>query len=107
MTRIFDERRRAPRVQFEKPLAARVMAIDGTWCRECHLIDVSESGARIALASPAAELTEFFLVLSAFGNPVFRRCKREWVDGAQMGVAFDKSAVMGKTLQALRRATST
>ncbi len=103
MATTFDERRKASRVQFEKPLAARIMAIDGTWSRDCHLLDVSESGARIKLESTAAELTEFFLVLSAFGSPVFRRCKRAWVDGPLMGVAFRRGPVAEKTLGALRR----
>jgi hypothetical protein len=48
------------RVKFERPLDARIMAIDGTWCRECLLIDVSETGAQIKLTSPAADLAEFF-----------------------------------------------
>jgi PilZ domain len=98
MAMTFDERRRAHRVQFEKPLDAKIMAIDGTWCHECQLLDVSESGARITLASPAAGLMEFFLVLSSFGIPVYRRCKRAWVDGPQMGVAFQKGAAIEKRL---------
>jgi hypothetical protein len=103
MKRTFDERRKAPRVQFERPLEAKIMAIDGTWCCECHLIDMSESGARIRLESPAAGLTEFFLVLSSFGKPVYRRCKRAWVEGAQMGVGFQKSTPAEQTLVELRR----
>jgi hypothetical protein len=103
MTRTFDERRRAHRIQFEKPLGAKVMAIDGTWCRECQMVDVSESGAKIVLTDPEAVLTQFFLVLSAFGSPVFRRCKRSWVDGAAMGVAFQKGPISEKTVNELRR----
>jgi PilZ domain len=103
MTRIYDERRKEFRVQFETPLEARVMAIDGTSFQECLLIDLSESGARITLASPAPELTEFFLVLSSFGPPVFRRCRREWVDGPLMGVSFLKGPVAEKALATLRR----
>jgi PilZ domain len=103
MTRIYDERRKEVRVQFETPLDARVMAIDGTSCRECQLIDISESGARMTLASPAPELTEFFLVMSSFTNPVFRHCRREWVDGPMMGVTFQKGPVPEKTLATLRR----
>jgi hypothetical protein len=78
------------------------MAIDGTWCRECQVIDVSETGARIGLVGAVADLREFFLLLSTFGNPVFRRCRREWVDGKQMGVSFDRSPVGAKSLQVLR-----
>jgi hypothetical protein len=65
-----ERRQGAPRVQFERPLDARVMAIDGTWCRECRLIDVSETGAQIELASSAAELNT---ILSA-ANDVWRSC---------------------------------
>jgi hypothetical protein len=99
-----ERRKGAPRVKFERPLDVRVMSIDGTWCRECHLIDVSETGARIELTGPAADLIEFFLLLTTFGNPVFRRCKREWIDGAQMGVSFRSDATeVKKSLAQLRR----
>jgi hypothetical protein len=96
MAMTFDDRRKTPRVQFEKPLPAKVMAIDGTWSCECELIDMSESGARITLADSAAELTEFFLLLSSFGSPVYRRCRRAWIDGTQMGVAFERGAATPK-----------
>jgi hypothetical protein len=98
-----ERRKGARRVQFEQPLDARLMAIDGTWCRECHLIDVSETGARIELASPAAELKEFFLLLTKFNNPVFRRCERQWIDGTQMGVKFHTGPVGEKPLKKLRQ----
>jgi hypothetical protein len=78
------------------------MAIDGTWCRKCFLIDVSDTGARIELTSPAASLTEFFLLLSAFGTPVFRRCTRRWVDGLLMGVIFERGPIEEKPLSKLR-----
>lgn len=32
-----------PRVKFERPLEVRVMTIDGTWCGESFLIDVSDT----------------------------------------------------------------
>lgn len=89
MSRKFEEKRKASRVQFEKPLDARLMAIDGTWCRDCQLLDLSASGARIRIESSAAELIEFFLLLTRFGTPVHRRCKRAWVDGSTIGVAFE------------------
>jgi hypothetical protein len=99
-----ERRMGAPRIKFDRPLDVRIMSIDGTWCRDCHLIDMSETGARIELTSPAADLTEFFLLLTTFGNPVFRRCKREWVDGAVMGVSFRSDAIgVKKPLTQLRR----
>jgi hypothetical protein len=100
---INERRKSAPRVRFERPLESSLMAIDGTWRRECLLIDVSETGASIRLTSAAAELKEFFLMLTTFGNPVFRHCKRQWVDGALMGVSFHTSSIGIKPLQILRR----
>jgi hypothetical protein len=98
-----DRRIRAPRVKFEGPLAVRAMAIDGTWCRKCRLIDVSNTGARIELTGPVADLTEFFLLLTTFGDPVFRRCTREWVEGTLMGVSFNKNTIQDKSMADLRR----
>jgi hypothetical protein len=40
--------------------------------------------------------------MSTFGDPVFRRCKRIWVDGELMGVAFDRDPIGAKPLMALR-----
>jgi hypothetical protein len=93
----------APRVQFDRSLEAKLMAIDGTWCRECLLINVSGTGARIELTGPAAKLEEFFLMLSSFGKPVFRRCKMEWVDGTNIGVSFLMNSIEKKPLKVSRR----
>jgi len=93
-----ERRKGAARVKFENPLDVRVMAIDGTWCRDCQLIDVSETGAQIGLTGPAVNETEFFLLLTNFGNPVFRMCIRRWVDGTLMGVSFSKDATGAKPL---------
>jgi hypothetical protein len=99
---IRERRARGTRITFERPLEANLMAIDGTWRRDCLLIDVSETGARIEVEGPAAGLTEFFLMLSTFGSPVFRRCKREWVDGSVMGVTFHSSAIGEKPVAQTR-----
>lgn len=92
----------ARRVKFDRPLEVRVMAIDGTWYRESFLIDVSDTGAEIEVTGLAAELSEFFLLLTSFGSPVFRRCKREWVHGARVGVSFNKTNIGIKTLEEVR-----
>jgi hypothetical protein len=93
---------RARRVKFEQPLQIRVMAIDGTSQRESRLIDVSDSGAEIELPGHALEISEFFLVLTGFGKPVFRRCKREWVNGERVGVSFNNSNIGFKSLEQVR-----
>jgi hypothetical protein len=77
-------------VRFERPLPVRIMAIDGTWCVNSRLIEITDNGAQVEMTGHAVELTEFFLMLTTFGNPVFRRCRREWVRGAQVGVSFKK-----------------
>lgn len=93
----------APRVKFERPLEVRVMAIDGTWYREGLLIDVSDTGAEIEVTGHATELTEFFLLLTSFGSPVFRRGKREWVHGARVGISFNKTNIGMKSLEEVQR----
>jgi hypothetical protein len=82
-------------IEFENPLDVRVMAIDGTWCRDCQLTQVSETEAQIRLIGPALNDTEFFLLLTKFGKPVFRMCRRRWVNGMLIGVSFHKDFVGG------------
>ena len=91
-----------PRVKFERPLEVRVMTIDGTWCGESFLFDVSDTEAQIETTVHAAEPTEFFLLLTSFGSPVFRRCKREWVHGARVGVSFNRTNIGMKSLEEVR-----
>jgi PilZ domain len=83
------ERRQSKRVIFEQPVPAQLMAIDGTWRRECSIEDISDDGAKLALGSSieGLALTEFFLVLSSTGL-AYRRCKLAWVNGEQIGVIF-------------------
>jgi PilZ domain len=83
------ERRQSKRVAFEHPVPAQLMAIDGTWRRECSIEDISDDGAKLALGSSieGLQLTEFFLVLSSTGL-AYRRCKLAWVNGDQIGVIF-------------------
>jgi hypothetical protein len=82
-----------PRVKFERPLDITVMTIDGTRCGEGRLNEISDSEAQIELTGHMAELGEFFLMLTGFGNPVFRRCRRRWVRGTQVGVSFDRTNI--------------
>jgi hypothetical protein len=52
------------------------MTIDGTRYGEVRLIEVSDSEALIELKGHAADQAEFFLLVTEFGNAVFRRCKK-------------------------------
>jgi hypothetical protein len=65
------------------------MGIDGTWRRDCMMVDVSQTGARLCFEGSleGLDLREFFLLLSSTGL-AFRRCKLIRVDGDQIGVQF-------------------
>ena len=75
------------------------MAIDGTWCIDCQLINVSEAEARLRLTSWAVNDTEFFLVLTKFGDPVFRdlykKMGRRHTDGSFIPQRFYQSKAFG------------
>jgi hypothetical protein len=98
------ERRGNKRVSFERPPSAQLMAIDGTWRRECSIDDISDDGAKLTVGSSieGLQLSEFFLVLSSTGL-AYRRCKLAWVNGDQIGVIFLKHR--GKKAAAAKRAT--
>lgn len=83
------ERRRSPRIQFDKGVDVHILAIDGTWRRPCLLHDVSETGARLKIdgALEKLNLKEFFLLLSSTGL-AFRRCEFAWLKGEEIGVKF-------------------
>lgn len=76
------------RVVFERPVEARLMAIDGTWQRACRIHDVSETGAKLVVDGSITDIQkEFFLVLSATGL-AYRHCELSWVNGEFVGVQF-------------------
>lgn len=85
------ERRKGERVVFERGFPAHMMGIDGTWRRACIMEDISETGAKLTVASSVEglHLKEFFLLLSSTGL-AYRRCELAWVNGDQIGVNFLK-----------------
>lgn len=88
--------RKSERVDFERGIPVYMMGIDGTWRRDCLMIDVSQTGARLLIEGSlkGLDLKEFFLLLSSTGLP-YRRCQLVRVDGDEIGVAFlaqDKKA---------------
>jgi hypothetical protein len=86
-----SERRTGDRVTFERGIPAYMMAIDGTWRRNCIMEDVSEVGAKLTVEGSVEglHLKEFFLLLSSTGL-AYRRCELSWVNGDQIGVSFLK-----------------
>jgi hypothetical protein len=86
-----DQRRIGERVAFDKGYDAHMMGIDGTWRRDCCLLDVSETGGKLTVEGSIVglNLKEFFLLLSSTGL-AYRRCELAWVNGDQIGVNFLK-----------------
>ena len=88
--RSVQNRRHGERVVFERGFPVLIMGIDGTWRRQCTILDASETGAKLILNQGtlnALESKEFFLLLSSVGN-AFRRCELAWVNGDQFGAQF-------------------
>jgi hypothetical protein len=81
--------RKSGRVDFERGIRVYIMGIDGTWRRECMMVDVSQTGARLRIEGSAEglDLKEFFLLLSSTGL-AFRRCQLVRMDGDQIGIRF-------------------
>jgi hypothetical protein len=83
--------RKSERVDFERGIQVHIMGIDGTWRRDCTMIDVSQTGARLYIEGSieGLDLKEFFLLLSSTGS-AYRRCKMVRVAGDQIGIEFLK-----------------
>jgi hypothetical protein len=81
--------RKSERVTFERGIHTYITSIDGTWRRDCMIIDVSQTGARLRIDGffEGLDLKEFFLLLSSTGL-AFRRCRLVRVAGEQIGVEF-------------------
>jgi len=81
--------RKNERVDFERGIPVYIMGIDGTWRRDCMMIDVSQTGARLQVEGSfeGLDLREFFLLLSSTGV-AFRRCQMVRVAGEEIGVKF-------------------
>ena len=81
--------RKSGRVDFERGIHVHIMGIDGTWRRDCMMVDISQTGARLCIEGSfdGLDLKEFFLLLSSTGL-AYRRCKLVRVAGDQIGVEF-------------------
>ena len=83
------DKRKSERIDFERGIDVFIMGIDGTWRRNCLMIDVSQTGARLCVEDSieGLDLREFFLLLSSTGL-AFRRCRLVRVSGDQIGIEF-------------------
>jgi len=84
-----ETRRPGERVAFDKGHDAHMMAIDGTWRRDCKLNAISDTDAILTVEGSiqGLNLKEFFLLLSSTGL-AYRRCELVRVNGAEMDIQF-------------------
>ncbi len=86
-----DESRGLERVAFSRGYDVCIMAIDGTWRRDCVLNAISDTDAELTVEGSiqGLNLKEFFLLLSSTGL-AYRRCELVRVNGTEMDVSFLK-----------------
>jgi len=92
--------RKSQRVNFERGIRAYIMGIDGTWRRDCMMLDASQTGARLCVEGSleGLDLKEFFLLLSSTGL-AYRRCILVRLAGDQVGVQFQEKDTAKKKPQ--------
>jgi hypothetical protein len=79
------------RVTFSRGYDVCIMAIDGTWRRDCQLNAISDNDATLSVEGSihGLNLKEFFLLLSSTGL-AYRRCELVRVNGTEMDIQFLK-----------------
>jgi hypothetical protein len=79
------------RVTFSRGYDVCIMAIDGTWLRDCQLNAISDNDAVLTVEGSiqGLNLKEFFLLLSSTGL-AYRRCELVRVNGTKRDVQFLK-----------------
>lgn len=88
---VSEESQGAERVTFSRGYDVCIMAIDGTWRRDCQLRAVSDNDATLSVEGSiqGLNLKEFFLLLSSTGL-AYRRCELVRVNGTDMDIQFLK-----------------
>jgi len=84
-----DDNRGTERVKFSRGYDVCIMAIDGTWRRDCQLNEISDTDATLTVEGSiqGLNLKEFFLLLSSTGL-AYRRCELVRVNGTEMDIHF-------------------
>src|ERR1700751_3900910 len=85
------------RVTFSRGIDVCIMAIDGTWRRDCVLNAISDNDAELTVEGSiqGLNLKEFFLLLSSTGL-AYRRCELVRVNGTEMDIQFLKGKARKK-----------
>ena len=86
-----EDNKGADRVTFSRGYDVCIMAIDGTWRRDCQLNAISDNDASLTVEGSiqGLNLKEFFLLLSSTGL-AYRRCELVRVNGTEMDISFLK-----------------
>jgi len=86
-----DDNKGGDRVTFSRGYDVCIMAIDGTWRRDCQLNAISDNDAILTVEGSiqGLNLKEFFLLLSSTGL-AYRRCELVRVNGTEMDIQFLK-----------------
>jgi hypothetical protein len=84
-----EDGKSAERVTFSRGYDVCIMAIDGTWRRDCQLNAISDTDAELTVEGSiqGLNLKEFFLLLSSTGL-AYRRCELVRVNGTEMDIRF-------------------
>jgi hypothetical protein len=91
-----EDGKSAERVTFSRGYDVCLMAIDGTWRRDCQLNAISDTDATLTVEGSiqGLNLKEFFLLLSSTGL-AYRRCELVRVNGTEMDIRFLRGKVTG------------
>jgi hypothetical protein len=86
-----EDNKGTDRVTFSRGYDVCIMAIDGTWRRDCQLNAISDNDAILTVEGSiqGLNLKEFFLLLSSTGL-AYRRCELVRVNGTEMDIQFLK-----------------
>jgi hypothetical protein len=86
-----EDNKGSDRVTFSRGYDVCIMAIDGTWRRDCQLNAISDNDAILTVEGSiqGLNLKEFFLLLSSTGL-AYRRCELVRVNGTEMDIQFLK-----------------
>ena len=84
-----EDNKGTERVTFSRGYDVCLMAIDGTWRRDCQLNSISDTEATLTVEGSiqGLNLKEFFLLLSSTGL-AYRRCELVRVNGTEMDIHF-------------------
>src|SRR4030088_1581988 len=85
-----EENKGTERVTFSRGYDVCIMAIDGTWRRNCQLNAISDNDATLTVEGSiqGLNLKEFFLLLSS--GLAYRRGELVRVNGTEMDIQFLK-----------------